>query len=107
MPRLGAKVNSGDFLTEQDNGVTLTLKVQPRASRNEIGPPQAGALRVRVTAPPVDSAANEAVLELIADWLGCRRGAVQLLRGQTSRQKVVRVQGVTAEFVRRKLAAPG
>lgn len=91
------------FLDPLPDGARLRLKVQPRASRNEVlaerSQPE---LRVRVTAPPVDSAANAAVLELLAETLGCRRGAVQLLRGQTSRQKVVAITGITpAQIVAR------
>jgi uncharacterized protein (TIGR00251 family) len=56
-------------------------------------------LKVRVTAPPVDHAANEAVLELLAQQLGVRRGTVQLVRGQTSRQKLVLVAGLTPDEI--------
>jgi|SRR5580765_3109945 len=91
------------FMTLQPDGVTLNLKVQPRASRNTVGPAAGEVLRVKVTAPPVDSAANEAVVELLAEWLGCQRGDIRLLRGQTSRQKVVKIFGVTADQILSKL----
>ncbi|TAL04871.1 MAG: DUF167 domain-containing protein [Verrucomicrobia bacterium] len=91
------------FLTVQADGVTLALKVQPRASRNEIGPATGDVLRIRVTAPPVDAAANAAVLELLAEKLHCRRGDLQLLRGQTSRLKIVKVFGLSAGEVLRQL----
>jgi uncharacterized protein len=61
-------------------------------------------LKVKVTAPPVDSAANEAVLRLLAGALDCPRGAVQLVRGAASRHKQVRVTGLAAEAVAAKLA---
>jgi uncharacterized protein (TIGR00251 family) len=83
--------------------VLLSLKVQPRASKNEIGEVVGAELKVKVTAPPVDSAANEAVLRLLAEKLGCPRGAVQLLRGATSRHKQVLVVGMKAEEVAAKL----
>lgn len=85
------------YLEPVPDGVQLRLKVQPRASRNEIVGPAGDELRVRVTAPPVDAAANQAVLELLADVLGCRRGAVQLIRGQTARHKVVLVSDPTLD----------
>ncbi len=94
------------FLEVVPEGTRLRIKVQPRASRNEIGAPTGDLLKVRVTAPPVDQAANEAVLELLAERLGVRRGAVQLLRGQSSRQKVVLVAGLTPDEILNRLAAP-
>jgi len=60
-------------------------------------------LRVKVTAPPVDSAANEALIRFLAERLGCGRNKVELVRGQTSRHKVVRVHGMTAEEVARRI----
>ena len=90
------------FLTETPDGLLLRLKVQPRASRNELGEPVGDEWRVRVTAPPVDSAANQAVLELLAEELDLAKSRVQLVRGETARHKVVRIAGLNgAEFLRR------
>jgi uncharacterized protein (TIGR00251 family) len=95
-------VSTPAFLREQDGALMLTLKVQPRASRNELAGPLGDALKLKVTAPPVDSAANEAVVEFLAERLGLPRRQVTLVRGQTSRQKVVRLEGISlAEAVRR------
>ncbi len=91
------------FLREQSDGVCLAIKLQPRASKNEVGEVTGAELKVRVTAPPVDSAANQALLELLAKKLNCPRGALQLLRGHTSRHKTVFVQGLNAEAVEQKL----
>jgi uncharacterized protein len=91
------------FLQSQPNGVVLSLKVQPRASKNAIGEALGNELKVKVTAPPVDSAANEALVRFLAEVLGCSRGAVQLVRGQTSRHKQVLIQGMSAEAVAGKL----
>jgi len=85
------------FLSPQADGVLLSVKVQPRASRNEIGDPLGNALRVKVTAPPVDSAANEAVIKLLANTLGVSRGRVDLVRGRASRLKVFRIHGLTVD----------
>ena len=60
-------------------------------------------LKIKVTAPPVDAAANEAVVELLADLLDCSRGSIQILRGQTSRNKVLKVHGLEASVVAERL----
>jgi len=91
------------FLTVQSDGVSLALKLQPRASANEIGEPLGNELRVKVTAPPVDAAANEALVRLLAETLDCPRGKVNLIRGHTSRHKLVKIHGVSVEDVLRKL----
>lgn len=76
------------------SGVSLNLKVQPRASTNEVGPPLGEQLKVKVTAPPVDAAANQAVVDLLAEILDCSRGSIQILRGMSSRNKVIKVSGI-------------
>lgn len=91
------------FLEAVPEGTRLRVKVQPRASSSEIGEPLGDTLRIRVTAPPVDHAANEAVLELVADRLGIRRGDVRLIRGQMSRQKVLLVTGLAPAEVHARL----
>ena len=93
-------------LRETAEGVYLSVKVQPRASRNQIGPMLGEDLKISITAPPVDSAANEALIRCLAEQLGCARGAVQLTRGQTSRRKTVFIQGLRARDVTAKLG-PG
>lgn len=95
------------YLKAQGDGVLLSIKVQPRASKNEIGEAMGAELKVKVTAPPVDSAANEAVLRLLADVLDCPRGCVQLIRGNTSRHKQILIQRMTLEEVAAKLGAEG
>ena len=92
------------FLRAQADGVLLSVKLQPRASKNEIGEPLGDELRIKVTAPPVDAAANEALVRLLADVLDCPRGKVELVRGHTSRHKVVKLHGLTMESVAQKLA---
>lgn len=84
-------------------GVYLAIRLQPRASRDEIGPVLERELKVRVTAPPVAAVANEALVRLLAERLGCPRGAVQLVRGRTSRHKVVFVRGVSPAHVAERL----
>ena len=91
------------YLRVQTDGVWLSIKLQPRASANEIGEALGNELRVKVTAPPVDSAANEALVRFLAEELDCPRNRVELVRGQTSRHKVVKLHGMTAEEVAEKL----
>lgn len=101
-----AELDPPGCLQSHPAGVLVSIKVQPRASRNEIGMPLGSLLCVRVTAPPVDSAANEAVLKLLARTLGIGRNRLELLRGATSRHKLVRVRAMTVEEVSWRLAKP-
>jgi uncharacterized protein (TIGR00251 family) len=85
--------------------VFLSVKVQPRASRNEICGTLGNELKVKVTAPPVDAAANEALVRFLADTLDCPRNAIELARGHTSRHKQVLIRGARAEEVAASLSA--
>jgi uncharacterized protein (TIGR00251 family) len=95
------------YLREQAGGTLLLAKVQPRASRDEVGEVLGAELKIKVTAPPVDAAANEAVLRLLAETLDCPRGAVSLVRGQTSRHKSFMIQGMSAAAVLSRLTKDG
>jgi uncharacterized protein (TIGR00251 family) len=94
---------SASFLRETTDGVVLSAKVQPRASRNHIQGVHGNELKVSVTAPPVDAAANDALIRFLADELGCSRGSIQLLRGQTSRHKTILIKGLASAHILRKL----
>ena len=91
------------FLRVQADGVLLSVKLQPRASANEIGDALGNELRIKVTAPPVDAAANEALLKLLAQHLDCPRNRVELVRGHTSRHKTIKLYGLAPEDVVKKL----
>ncbi|HWI57451.1 MAG TPA: DUF167 domain-containing protein [Bacillota bacterium] len=91
------------FLRVQPDGVLLSIKLQPRASANAIGDPLGEELRIKVTAPPVDAAANEALVRLLAEELDCPRNRVELIRGHTSRHKTVKLYGLSAKEVLAKL----
>jgi uncharacterized protein (TIGR00251 family) len=93
------------YLKVQGDVVYLHAKVQPRASQNAIGAVLGNELKIKVTAPPVDSAANEALVKFLAELLECSRGAVQIVRGETSRHKVLAIRGMSAEFVQHKLGS--
>lgn len=91
------------FMKAQPDGVLLAIKLQPRASKNEIGEALGEELRIKVTAPPVDAAANEALLRLLAETLDCPRSKVELVRGHTSRHKIVKIYGTTAAQIIQRL----
>ncbi len=93
-----------NFLRAQPDGVLLSVKLQPRAAKNEICAPLGDELKIKVTAPPVDAAANEALIRFLADKLGCSRGKVELIRGHTSRHKTVKLHGFNPEEALQKLS---
>ncbi len=92
------------FLRETAGGTLLAVKLQPRASKSEIGEALGEELKIKVTAPPVDAAANQALIELLAETLGCSRGKVELVRGHTSRHKTVMLHGFKPDEVRVKIS---
>jgi len=83
------------------DGLTIDVLVVPRASRVAVGPMVGDRLRVAVTAPPVDGAANAAVIEALADAFDVRRSAVTIVRGERGRRKTVRIEGATAATLQR------
>ena len=87
--------------------MTFAVRVQPRASRDEIVGEWNGALKIRLTAPPVDDRANEALCRLLAARLNVPVAAVRIISGARSRNKRVEVQGVSAEQVRKLAEASG
>lgn len=83
-------------LSERGGAVVFAVRVQPRASRDAVGGEREGALKVRLTAPPVDDKANEALRRLLAERLNVPVSAVSILAGARGRTKRVAVTGVTA-----------
>ena len=80
------------------------MRVQPRAARTEVAGPYGGdAIRIRLTAPPVDGAANDALVRFLADRLEVPRSAVRIESGVTGRSKVVAVDGIGPETATRRL----
>jgi uncharacterized protein (TIGR00251 family) len=92
-----------NYLRAQPDGTLLSVKLQPRASASEIGEPLGEELRIKVTAPPVDAAANQALVELLADTLDCSRSRIELIRGHTSRHKTLKLHGFKPEEVLAKV----
>ena len=87
-------------VNERDGAVTFEVRLQPRARRDAIGGEWRGALKIRLTAPPVDDRANEALRRLLAERLKVPLSAVRILSGARSRMKRVEVRGVAPEAIR-------
>lgn len=81
-------------MQREGNAITFEVRVAPRASRNQVVGVQGGALKVALTAPPVDGAANGALLKLLSKELGVPKSAIEILRGERARTKLLRVRGV-------------
>lgn len=92
------------MITEQKDG-TLWLSVycQPGASKSEIVGPHGDALKIRIKAPPVEGKANEALIEFLAKKLGTNKRSLEIVRGQTQRQKVVSITGLDLAEVAKRL----
>lgn len=82
----------------------IAVRVQPRAGRNEIAGERDGTLIVRVTAPPVEGKANDAMRKLLAKRLGIAPGRITVVRGATGRDKLVEIDGMDSGAVRRALS---
>ena len=92
-------------LRTTDAGLTLRVRVQPRASKDAISGEREGELVVRLTAPPVEGAANQALARFLGKTLGVAPSAVRVVRGATGRHKVVSVAGLDAATARERLAS--
>ena len=90
-------------IRDTPQGATFAVRVQPRASRNAAAGEMGDALKLALTAPPVEGKANEACVEFLAKLLKVPRSSVTIAAGETSRNKVIRVAGMSAAEVRRRL----
>jgi hypothetical protein len=90
---------------DMPGGASFAVKVQPRAKRNAIAGALGDALKIALTAPPIEGKANEACIDLLATVLKVPRSSITIAAGQTSRNKVVRVTGLSAAEVSQRLAA--
>jgi uncharacterized protein len=86
-------------VTEVDGRVRFSVRVQPRASRSEVVGVHGDALKIRLSAPPVDGAANSALVEFLADVFAVARRDVRILAGEASRSKIVEIEGITERVV--------
>jgi hypothetical protein len=94
-----------DYVVADGLDTLLTVRVIPRASRTCLAGERAGALLVRLSAPPVDNAANDALLRFIAEVLGVPRSNLSVAQGERTRTKRVRVRQITAQAAAARLAA--
>ena len=90
-------------LREGPDGVSFAIRVQPRAGRNAVVGELGGALKIALTAPPVEGRANEACVEFFAGLLGVPRSSVAIASGQSSRNKVIRVNGISGAELKKRL----
>lgn len=86
------------YYLEKPEGLSVIVRVQPRSSRNTLEIGSEGELRARVTAPPVDSAANQAVTALLAEAAGVAKSRVRLVAGEKARNKTFLIEGPAAEL---------
>lgn len=93
------------WISAADDGALLRVFVQPRAGRTEIVGPHDGALKIRLAAPPVDGAANRALVTFLAKELGIPKTSVEVRGGHSGRRKKVSINGLEVEQIREKLIA--
>jgi uncharacterized protein (TIGR00251 family) len=86
-------------------GNTFAVWVKPRSSRNQVVGIREGALHVALAAPPVEGRANEALVKYLADLLDVHQSQVEIIAGQRSRQKVIRISGLAPDELRRRVGA--
>ncbi len=91
------------FIKETAEGITISVKIQPRASKNEVVGLHGNALKIRLTAPPVEGAANALLITFLSDKLDLPKQNFELIQGLTSRNKLIRVIGINKELILKKL----
>lgn len=94
-------------IRDTPQGATFSVKVHPRAKKNAIAGEVGDALKLALTAPPVEGKANEACIRFFSELLDVPRSSVTIAAGETGRQKVIRVNGLTAAEVEKRLRAQG
>jgi uncharacterized protein (TIGR00251 family) len=86
------------FCSVTEKGIVLNLHIQPRASKNQVCGLQDNALKIRLTSPPVDGAANKLCREFLAELLGLPRSALEIISGETSRHKRIRITSSDPDY---------
>jgi uncharacterized protein len=94
-------------ISEKDLSVTFKVRVQPRASRTEIVGEHAGGLKLRIASPPVEGRANEECRRFLAKALGVPASSVEIIGGDLTRDKIIRVHNISAAQVRESLTPKG
>lgn len=90
-------------IRDDASGASFAVRVHPRAKRNAVAGELGDALKLSLTAPPVEGKANQACIEFLAELLSVAKSSVSIAAGETSRQKIVRVAGLSAAQVRARL----
>jgi uncharacterized protein len=90
-------------ILDHDSGATFSARVHPRAKKNAITGQRGDALKVSLTAPPVDGKANQACIDFFANLLEVPRSSVTIASGELGRNKVIRIAGLCGEQIRQKL----
>jgi uncharacterized protein len=94
-------------IKDTGNGATFSVKIHPRARKNAITGEVGDALKISLTAPPIEGRANDACIQFFADLLKLPRSSITIAAGQTSRNKQIHIAGVTAAEVERRLRSIG
>ena len=94
-------------IKDTPNGATFSVKIHPRAKKNAVTGQVGDALKISLTAPPLEGRANQACIEFLADLLEVPRSSITIAAGQTSRNKLIRVAGITAVELQSRLRAAG
>jgi uncharacterized protein (TIGR00251 family) len=90
--------------SDSTNRCRLTVRVTPNAGKNSITNPDDDIWKVKIAAPPVEGKANRELIEFLSDKLGIKKSAITIIRGQTGREKVIEVLGMSREDIRKKLS---
>jgi len=94
------------MIEEIKGGVRLHLFIQPKSSKNEIVGPHNGMLKIKITAPPVDGEANQALIEFLSKFLKIAKREITIVKGETGRQKTVDIAGLDLQSAKGKLKIP-
>ena len=94
-------------IRDTPQGATFAVRVQPRARKNAIVGEIGDALKIALTAPPVEGRANQACIDFLAEFLKVPRSSVTIAAGETSRNKVIGIAGISADEVRRRITHSG
>jgi len=110
-PKAAGSTTGGTVWNRTAQGIRLRVRVQPRSSRDGVVGRYENALKIRVTAPPVEGAANEAVVQVLATWLRVPKRSISVVRGRRGREKIVDIVTEDAdrliECLRERLGSPG
>jgi uncharacterized protein (TIGR00251 family) len=98
-------VSTGILIREIESGIEVPLHVQPRARRTEIAGIHNRALKIKVSAPPVDDAANRAIVDFFSKLLDLPKSRLQIIAGGKSRNKILRINGIHLERFEELIAA--